>query len=83
MRGDDVLPRQVDQRRGVVGQYVAADVDKAGGIGVIAKRLADGKYVDPSAMTCTGHTFGEEAAKAVETPGQKVIRGQSISQSSS
>jgi dihydroxy-acid dehydratase len=55
------------------GPFVAADVDKAGGIGVIAKRLADGKYVDPSALTCTGHTIGEEAAKAVETPGQQVI----------
>ena len=28
------------------GQYVAVDVDKAGGIGVIAKRLVEGKYVD-------------------------------------
>jgi dihydroxy-acid dehydratase len=55
------------------GPYVAADVDKAGGIGVIARRLVEGKYVDPSTLTCTGHTFGEEAAKAVETPGQKVI----------
>jgi dihydroxy-acid dehydratase len=55
------------------GQYVAVDVDKAGGIGVIAQRLVEGNYVDPSTLTCTGHTFGEEAAKAVETPGQKVI----------
>ena len=30
--------------------------------------------MDASALTCTGHTFGEEAAKAVETPGQQVIR---------
>lgn len=55
------------------GKWVAADVDKAGGIGVIAKRLVDGKLVDPSTITCTGHTLGEEAAKAVETPGQEVI----------
>ncbi|HWE48348.1 MAG TPA: dihydroxy-acid dehydratase [Bryobacteraceae bacterium] len=55
------------------GPYVAADVDKAGGIGVIAKRLVDGNYVDSSTLTCTGNTFGEEAAKAVETPGQQVI----------
>src|SRR5580698_9721650 len=55
------------------GPFVAADVDKAGGIGVIAKRLVEGNYVDPSTLTCTGHTFGEEAAKAVETPGQQVI----------
>jgi dihydroxy-acid dehydratase len=55
------------------GKFVASDVDKAGGIGVIAKRLADGGYVDTSAVTCTGRTFGEEAAEAVETPGQEVI----------
>jgi dihydroxy-acid dehydratase len=56
------------------GQYVAADVDKAGGIGVIAKRLVDGGYVDGSAVTMTGKTLTEEAALAVETPGQQVVR---------
>jgi dihydroxy-acid dehydratase len=55
------------------GKFVASDVDKAGGITVIAKRLADGGYVDTSAITVTGRTFGEEAAEAVETPGQEVI----------
>jgi dihydroxy-acid dehydratase len=55
------------------GKFVASDVDKAGGITVIAKRLADGGYVDTSALTVTGRTFGEEAAEAVETPGQQVI----------
>lgn len=56
------------------GQYVAADVDKAGGIGVVAKRLVDGKYADPSALTITGKTLGEEAARSEETPGQQVVR---------
>ena len=56
------------------GEYVAVDVDKAGGIPVIAKRLVDGGYVDGSAITVTGKTFAEEASGAVETPGQKVIR---------
>jgi dihydroxy-acid dehydratase len=64
-------PLFVDLKPG--GKYNAVDVDRSGGIGVIAKRLAEGKYVDTSAITCTGHTFGEEAAKAVETPGQQVI----------
>ena len=41
---------------------------------VIAKRLADGGYVDTVRMTITGRTFGEEAAEAKETPGQEVIR---------
>ncbi len=65
-------PLLVDLKPG--GKYVAVDVDKAGGIPVIAKRLVDGGYVDASAITCTGETFAAEAAKAVETPGQLVIR---------
>ena len=65
-------PILVDLKPG--GRFVAVDVDKAGGIPVIAQRLVQGGYVDGSAVTCTGHTFAEEAAKAVETPGQEVIR---------
>ena len=65
-------PLFVDLKPG--GKYVAVDVDLAGGIGVIAQRLMDGKFVDGSALTCTGRTFAEEAADAKETPGQKVIR---------
>ena len=55
------------------GRFMAADVDKAGGIGVIAKRLVEGKLVDGSAITVTGRTLAEEAADAHETPGQEVI----------
>jgi dihydroxy-acid dehydratase len=55
------------------GKYVAADVDHAGGIPVIAKRMLDGKFADGSAMTVTGKTFAEEANAAQETPGQQVI----------
>jgi dihydroxy-acid dehydratase len=55
------------------GRFMAADVDKAGGIGVIAKRLLEGKLVDGSAITVTGRTLAEEAADARETPGQEVI----------
>jgi dihydroxy-acid dehydratase len=55
------------------GRFMAADVDKAGGIGVIAKRLLEGKFIDGSAITVTGRTLAEEAADARETPGQEVI----------
>jgi dihydroxy-acid dehydratase len=55
------------------GRFVAADVDKAGGIPVIAKRLLDGKCADGSALTVTGRTFAEEANAATESPGQQVI----------
>jgi dihydroxy-acid dehydratase len=64
-------PIFVDLKPG--GRFVAVDVDKAGGIGVIAKRLVDGKYVDGSQITCTGRTFADEAADSKETPGQEVI----------
>ncbi|MGO9097230.1 MAG: dihydroxy-acid dehydratase [Bryobacteraceae bacterium] len=56
------------------GRFVALDVYRAGGIPVLAKRLAEGGYVDGSALTITGRTFAEEAAEAQETPGQEVIR---------
>jgi dihydroxy-acid dehydratase len=64
-------PIYVDLKPG--GKFVAVDVHYAGGIGVVAKRLADGGYVDGSQITCTGKTFAEEAAKSKETPGQEVI----------
>src|SRR3954467_1952765 len=52
------------------GKNTAADVDKAGGIPVIAKRLHDGGYVNSDVLTVTGKTFGEQMASVVETPGQ-------------
>jgi dihydroxy-acid dehydratase len=55
------------------GKFVAVDVDKAGGIAVIAQRLVKGGYADGSAMTVTGRTLAEEAEEAKETPGQEVI----------
>jgi dihydroxy-acid dehydratase len=55
------------------GKYVAADVYRAGGIPVIAKRLLDAKLVEGSTLTVTGKTFAEEASQAKETPGQQVI----------
>ncbi len=65
-------PLLVDLKPG--GQYVAADVHKAGGIPVIAQRLIAGGYLDGAQMTTSGRTIGEEAAEAKETPGQDVIR---------
>jgi dihydroxy-acid dehydratase len=55
------------------GKFVAADVDKAGGWGVVAQRLSQGGYAHGGALTVTGRTFAEEAADAKETPGQPVI----------
>ena len=56
------------------GKYVAADVDRAGGIQLIAQRLLEGGFVDGSQLTVTGQTFAVACADAKETPGQDVIR---------
>ncbi len=55
------------------GQYVAADMYRAGGVPLLVRRLLEGGYIEGSALTVTGRTLSEEAADAVETPGQKVI----------
>jgi len=55
------------------GRFVAVDMDKAGGIPLLAKRLLDGKLVDGNQPTVTGRTFGEEAQEAKESAGQEVI----------
>ncbi len=55
------------------GRYVALDVDRAGGIQLIAKNMVAANLVHAGTMTVSGRTLGEEAAEAVETPGQVVI----------
>jgi len=55
------------------GKYVAVDVDKAGGVPLIAKFLVDGGYVDPTQKNVDGQTLGDASKPAVETPGQDVI----------
>jgi len=56
------------------GQYVAYDLYKAGGIGLLAKRLLEGKKIKGNCLTVTGRTLAEEAERTTETPGQQVIR---------
>ena len=55
------------------GRFVAADMHRAGGIRLLANRLAQAKKLHEKAVTVTGKTIGEEAAAAVETPDQEVI----------
>jgi dihydroxy-acid dehydratase len=56
------------------GRFTAVEVDRAGGIPVIAKRLLDGGYAHGDALTVTGNTYAQEAANAHEVAGQVVIR---------
>jgi dihydroxy-acid dehydratase len=56
------------------GEYMAVDVDQAGGIPVIGKRLVEGNLADGTALTVTGRSLAEELSRFEETPGQTVIR---------
>jgi dihydroxy-acid dehydratase len=55
------------------GRFVAADMHRAGGVRVLARRLLKGKHLHPETKTVTGLSLKEESASAVESPGQAVI----------
>jgi dihydroxy-acid dehydratase len=65
------------------GRFVATDLHQAGGSPLVARRLVEAKAIDGSAQTITGRTLAAEAADAVETTGQEVVRplGQPIKKS--
>jgi len=56
------------------GRFVATDLYHAGGTRLVARRLVEAGLADGNAVTVTGRTLGEEAAEAVEAPGQQVVR---------
>lgn len=56
------------------GRFVATDLHRAGGIRLVARRLLEAGLLHAGQPTVTGKTIGEEAATAVETPGQEVVR---------
>jgi dihydroxy-acid dehydratase len=56
------------------GRYMAVDLDRAGGVPILAQRLVSAGLVDGQQMTPSGRTLSEEASMAVETPGQDVVR---------
>ena len=56
------------------GRFVATDLHNAGGSRLVAQRLIEGGSVVGSAPTVTGRTLAQEAAEAVETRGQEVVR---------
>jgi dihydroxy-acid dehydratase len=55
------------------GRFVAADMHRAGGIRLLARRLLNGKYIHSAAKTVTGLSIGAESESAIETPNQEVI----------
>ena len=56
------------------GRFVATDLYRAGGIGLVAQRVAAAGLLNGDALTVSGRTVGDEAGRAVETPGQEVVR---------
>src|SRR4029453_4504635 len=66
------VPLLADLKPG--GRYVALDLHRAGGTRLVANRLQAAGVLHGNAMTVTGKTIGEEAAGAVETSGQQVVR---------
>ncbi len=66
------VPTLADLKPG--GRFVATDLHRAGGIRLVAKRLLDAGLLHKDQITVTGRTIGEEAAEAVEAPGQEVVR---------
>jgi dihydroxy-acid dehydratase len=66
------VPLLADLKPG--GRYVATDLSRAGGIPLVARRLLEAGLLHAGARTVSGRTIGEEAAAAVETPAQDVVR---------
>jgi len=55
------------------GRFMASDLERAGGIRLVAARLAQAGLLKDS-MTVSGRSILAEAADAKETPGQEVVR---------
>ena len=55
------------------GKYVAKDMFDAGGVYMVMKTLLDGGFLDPTPITVTGKTLGENIEQVVWNPDQKVI----------
>jgi dihydroxy-acid dehydratase len=55
------------------GRYVATDLFRAGGVGLVARELVNGGLVHAGATSVDGRSLGEVAAAAHERPGQDVV----------
>ena len=56
------------------GAFVATDLDAAGGLGVLIRRLVDAGLVHSDERNVDGRTLREIGEAAEEVPGQKVVR---------
>ena len=56
------------------GRFVATDLYRAGGIGLVAKRLQEAALLHEDSLTVTGRTIGDAARGVSESAGQEVVR---------
>ncbi len=56
------------------GRFVAADLDRAGGVPLVLRRLIAAGKLDGGQLTPSGKSLAEESAGASEAPGQEVVR---------
>jgi len=56
------------------GRFVATDLEAAGGIRLVARRLLEGNLLDGDARTVSGRSLAEEVSDAPEKAGQVVVR---------
>jgi dihydroxy-acid dehydratase len=56
------------------GKYTAVDLDRAGGVALVIRRLLEEGCLDGRARAADGKPWKEHAGDATETPGQEVVR---------
>jgi dihydroxy-acid dehydratase len=56
------------------GRFHAVDVDRAGGVALVARELAKQGLVHVDAPTVEGRSFGDVATAVIEREGQEVVR---------
>jgi dihydroxy-acid dehydratase len=56
------------------GRFVATDLEAAGGVRLVLRRLLDAGLLDGGCATVTGRSLGREVQDAEETGGQQVVR---------
>jgi len=66
------VPLLADLKPG--GRFVATDLYKAGGTGLVAKRLNEAGLLHGGALTVSGKSIAEESLGATEAAGQEVVR---------
>jgi dihydroxy-acid dehydratase len=55
------------------GRFAALDLQRAGGVQLVARRLIESGHLDGTQSTVSGRTLAEECGDAEETPGQEVV----------